>query len=157
MKVGESGPGGDGLPEPVPLPRDLTELAVSGLLQRSEPGPNVEAGDAEDVNAAPKLPGDDVLLSHQSMWILRSMHWTRLLHHLPTKFRNLIRAISLVTLCGRCLSKCRLPSGADIDEEIQTDVLNLISRMVDESKYGGLVAAHGDDIVAMVRNFQESA
>lgn len=50
-----------------------------------------------------------------------------------------------------------LPSGVRIDAEVQTDVLNLINRLVGEAKYGGLVRAVGDDIAAMVRNFQQSA
>jgi hypothetical protein len=53
--------------------------------------------------------------------------------------------------------KVSLPSGTAIDEEIKTDVLNLVARVVDETKYGGLVAARGEDIVEMVRDFQQSA
>jgi hypothetical protein len=53
--------------------------------------------------------------------------------------------------------KVELPSGTAIDEEIKTDVLNLVGRVVDETKYGGLVAAHGEDIVEMIRNLQQSS
>ena len=50
-----------------------------------------------------------------------------------------------------------LPSGAQIDGEVQNDVLALVGRMVDEVKYGGLARASGEDIATMVRNFQQSA
>lgn len=50
-----------------------------------------------------------------------------------------------------------LPSGMKIDGEVQTDVLALVGRMVDEDTYGGLVRAVGHDLASMVRNFQQSA
>ena len=50
-----------------------------------------------------------------------------------------------------------LPSGAEIDGKVQTDVLALVGRMVDEAKYGGLVRVRGADIATIVRNFQQSA
>jgi len=52
--------------------------------------------------------------------------------------------------------KISLPDGVSIDEEVKTDVLNLVSRVVGEEKYGELVAVQGDDITDMVRNFQQS-
>ena len=50
-----------------------------------------------------------------------------------------------------------LPSGTEIDGKVQTDVLALVGRMVDEAKYGGMVRVRGADIATMVRNFQQSA
>ena len=50
-----------------------------------------------------------------------------------------------------------LPSGFQVDDVVSTDVLNLINRLVGEGRYGGLIKAKGDDIAAMVRNFQQSA
>jgi hypothetical protein len=50
-----------------------------------------------------------------------------------------------------------LPSGVQIDGQVQTDVLGLICRMVGEESYGGLAKVLGRDISTMVRNFQQSA
>jgi hypothetical protein len=50
-----------------------------------------------------------------------------------------------------------LPSGFQVDDVVSTDVLNLVNRIVAEGRYGGLVKSIGDDIAAMIRNFQQSA
>jgi hypothetical protein len=50
-----------------------------------------------------------------------------------------------------------LPSGFQVDDVISTDVVNLVNRLVGEGRYGGLIKSVGDDIVAMIRNFQQSA
>lgn len=52
--------------------------------------------------------------------------------------------------------KVELPSGAELAEEIQTDVLNLMRHVISEQKLGGLVESIGADTVSMVRNFQQS-
>jgi len=50
-----------------------------------------------------------------------------------------------------------LPSGFQVDDVVSTDVVNLVNRLVGEGRYGGLIKSVGDDIAAMVRNFQQSA
>ena len=52
--------------------------------------------------------------------------------------------------------RVNLPSGAQIDGEVKTDVVSLVGRMVDEAKCGGLVRVVGADIATMIRNFQQS-
>ena len=49
-----------------------------------------------------------------------------------------------------------LPSGAELGEEIQTDVLNLMRHVISEDRLGGLVEPLGADTIGMVRNFQQS-
>jgi hypothetical protein len=50
-----------------------------------------------------------------------------------------------------------LPSGFQVDDVVSTDVVNLVSRLMAEGRYGGLVRSKGDDIATLVRNFQQSA
>lgn len=50
-----------------------------------------------------------------------------------------------------------LPSGAQVDEVVSTDVVNLVNRVVGEGRYGGLIRSRGDDIASMIRNFQQTA
>lgn len=50
-----------------------------------------------------------------------------------------------------------LPSGMKVDTVVATDVLNMVSRLVGDGTYGGLVSAQGEDIAAIVRGFQQTA
>jgi hypothetical protein len=49
-----------------------------------------------------------------------------------------------------------LPSGVQLSQEIQTDVLNLMQHTISNIKLGGLVESLGEDAAAMIRNFQQS-
>lgn len=48
-----------------------------------------------------------------------------------------------------------LPSGKQIDTDIQTDVLNFMNRMVGDGRYGGLIHGDSSDISGIIRNFQQ--
>lgn len=125
---------GDEETEPPPAPKSLTALAIDVLLHpTSAEGLDEDAGDS----SVAALDGAMASLRDE----LKDLDEN-------DKLGDTVRPLSVTV---------SLPSGAAIDEEIKTDVLNLVSRVVDESKYGGLVSAHGDDIVEMVRNFQQSA
>lgn len=50
-----------------------------------------------------------------------------------------------------------LPSGARVDMDVATDLLNLVSRLVGEDRYGGYLHATGEDVTAMVRGFQQAS
>ncbi len=129
----EDKPKGDG-PEPPPAPpapKDLTALAVDGLLLPT-PADTEDDADEEDQDFSGSVLDDAVSTLGAEL----------------DKIEDTVRPRPV---------KVTLPSGAQIDEEVKTDVLNLVSRMVDETRYGGLVKADGDDIVTMVRNFQQSA
>ena len=134
----------DGEGEPVAPPKSLTALAVDVLLQPTE-----EVGDAAHGDDGDQ--GDDD----------NSDTTTGALDQAMSSLRKELRDLDENDKLGdtvRPLSvKVALPSGSAIDEEIKTDVLNLVGRVVDEMKYGGLVAAHGEDIVEMVRNLQQSS
>lgn len=132
---------GDGEPEPTPPPKSLTALAVDVLLQ-----PTDQSGDdAQDDGNGDEASDTSALALDEAMSSLRKE-----LQDLDEndKLGDTVRPLSV---------KVALPSGTAIDEEIKTDVLNLVGRVVDETKYGGLVAAHGEDIVEMVRNLQQSS
>ena len=128
--------GGGEEPQVLP-PKDLTELAVNGLLRPSQVDHD-EDGDEDEVDSSTTALNEAVT-------------------SLTNELRDLDESDKLSDTVRPLPVKVTLPSGTEIDEEIKTDVLNLVGRMVDETKYGGLVTAQGDDIVAMVRNFQQSA
>lgn len=134
---GDEGNGGHDEVDTSAPPRSLTALAVDVLLQPTRAGSEVETGDDTG----------DV--------------FSRVLDEAMSSLRNELRDLDANEKLGdtvRPLSvKVTLPDGTTIDEEVKTDVLNLVGRVVDESRYGGLVAAHGDDIVDMVRNLQQSS
>jgi hypothetical protein len=125
-------------PAPLPPPRTLTALAIDVLLQ-----PSVEQDDDDCVDDAPAVDTTGTALD-KAMTSLRSE-----LNDLDEndKLSDTVRPLSV---------KVSLPSGAAIDEEVKTDILNLVGRVVDETKYGALVTVQGHDIVTMVRNFQQS-
>lgn len=128
-----------GQPEPTPPPKNLTALAIDVLLQ---PKPEVDS-DVEPDDEAPEHDRTAGALE-QAMASLRNE-----LKDLDEndKLSDTVRPLSV---------KVSLPSGTSIDEEIKTDVLNLVGRVIDNTKYGALVSVQGDDIVTMVRNFQQS-
>jgi hypothetical protein len=115
-------------PPPPPAPKDLTSLAVENLLTHVAVE---EDEDPQDTSAS-------------------------VLDTAVATLREQLDDIEDTTVRPKQV-KVTLPSGSQIDHEVQTDVLNLVNRMVGEGKYGGLVRAVGDDIAAMVRNFQQSA
>lgn len=123
-----------------PPPKNLTALAVDFLLQPSSQ--EVDADDNDDEESAEADTTATAL--DEAMSSLRKE-----LKDLDEndKLSDTVRPLSV---------KVSLPSGAAIDEEIKTDVLNLVGRLLDETKYGALVSVQGDDIVTMVRNFQQS-
>lgn len=123
--------GGPPAPEPPP-PRDFTELAVDGLLRPSAPATG-GTNDDDDADAPTGSVLDDAVRALQSE--LDAIEET-------------VRPKPV---------KVTLPSGVQIDEEVKTDLLNLVDRMVGEDRYGGLVRADGNDVIHMVRNFQQSA
>ncbi len=136
---GEDGGGGDGETEQAPPPKNLTALAVDVLLQ-----PSADAdGDDDHDDDAPERDTTGSALD-KAMASLRNE-----LKDLDEndKLSDTVRPLSV---------KVSLPSGTAIDEEVKTDVLNLVGRVIDETQYGALVSVPGDDIVTMVRNFQQS-
>ncbi|WP_417564158.1 helicase HerA domain-containing protein [Microbacterium sp.] len=50
-----------------------------------------------------------------------------------------------------------LPSGARVDMDVVTDLLNLVSRLIGEDRYGGFLRAAGDDVTSMVRGYQQAS
>lgn len=114
-----------------PTPFNLTELAAEASLRPSTQDGASEDPDDYDDAAPPSL--------RKAMDSL-----TKELEDLEETVRP--EAISVT-----------LSSGTQIDGVVQTDVLALVGRMVDEAKYGGLVRVSGGDIAMMVRNFQQSA
>lgn len=50
-----------------------------------------------------------------------------------------------------------LPSGARVDMDVATDLLNLVSRLIGEDRYGGFLHATGDDVTGMVRGYQQAS
>lgn len=119
-------------PAPPPTPRDFTMLAVESLLRGNDEATDDRAEDTEDT-------AQEVL----------DLAAEALHEQIEEEIEDSTVRPKPVTVT--------LPSGVRIDAEVQTDVLNLINRMVGEGKYGGLVRADGGDITAMVRNFQQSA
>lgn len=126
-------PGGDGTSPPLPPPpppKDLTELAVDGLLTP----PRKDGGDITDdydTASGDVLDGAVETLTGEL-----------------DKIEDTVRPRPI---------EVALPNGVKIDEEVKTDVLNLVRRMVDDERYGGLVRVEGHDIAAIVRNFEQSA
>jgi hypothetical protein len=142
-KNGKDETGGEGEPEPPPTPTNLTALAVDVLLRPTHE--SIEAGGDDDENGDGGGSDTSATALDGAMSSLRKE-----LQDLDEndKLGDTVRPLSV---------KVVLPSGTAIDEEIKTDVLNLVGRVVDETKYGGLVAAQGEDIVEMVRNLQQSS
>lgn len=126
-------PSGNGDDSQPPPPTSLAALAAEALLRPT-------TGEAEP-DGADRVDADDAALDSLGN-VMDDL--TRELDKLEQSVRP--EPISVT-----------LPSGAQIDGEVQNDVLALIGRMVDETKYGGLARASGHDIGTMVRNFQQSA
>jgi hypothetical protein len=132
--------GGDGDDEtpPPPPPKTLTALAIDVLMRPSDEDDHNDGDDDEPDDRTP-----DALEG-----ALASLRADLQKADEDEKLSDTVKPLSL---------KVTLPSGASIDQEVKTDVLNLVSRVVDETKYGGLVNAQGFDIVEMVRNFQQAS
>jgi hypothetical protein len=50
-----------------------------------------------------------------------------------------------------------LPSGARVDMNVATDLLNLVSRLIGDNRYGGFLQVTGDDVTTMVRGYQQAS
>ena len=118
--------------QPTP-PTSLAALAAEAILRPTADG--VEPDDTDPVDA------DDAALESLG----------NVMGELTSELEKLEQAVRPEPI------RVTLPSGAQIDSEVQNDVLALIGRMVDEVKYGGLARASGGDLGTMVRNFQQSA
>ena len=130
-------PNGDETDDPsLPQPTSLTALAAGALL-RSTTG-DVEPGgaDSQDQDEA-----DDTAQASLA----------KVVDELTSELDSLEQTVRPEPI------RVTLPSGAQIDGEVQTDALALVGRMVGETKCGGLVRVLGADIASMVRNFQQSA
>ena len=133
----DPGPSDDGEDSQSPAPPiSLTALAAEALLKPT-------ADDVESDDADPHDPDAEDDTAPGSLSKVMDDFTSEL-----DKLEQNVRPESI---------RVSLPSGAPIDGEVQTDVLALVGRMVDEAKYGGLVRAVGGDIATMVRNFQQSA
>jgi hypothetical protein len=133
------GAGSEEQPEPPPPPKDLSSLAVHYLLdttvddnEEDEPGGRKSDSGQSDEPRQPTSASDDTV-----------SNLTAVIDELEETVRPATITVNL-------------PSGEQIDAEIKTDVLTLVSRMVDKTNFGGLVKALGDDVPSMVRNFQQS-
>ena len=135
----KEGEGESGETAPQSPPKSLTALAVDYLLT-PEPKHSDGSGDDEDETVKDTSPAslDKAIASLRNE--LQDLDEN-------DKLSDTVRPLSV---------KVSLPSGGAIDEEIKSDVLNLVSRVIDEEKYGALVSVQGEEIVNMVRNFQQS-
>ena len=116
---------------PIPPPTSLTALAAEALLR--PPDDDADLQDPDDAHdAAPASLG-------------------KVMSELTSELGGLAETVRPEPI------RVDLPSGAQIDREVQTDMLALVGLMVNEAKYGGHVRALGGDIATMVRNFQQSA
>ena len=131
------GPNRDGTDNPpLPPPTSLTALAAGALLRSTADDVGPDGSDPQDPDDA-----DDTAPASLA----------KVVNELTSELNKLEQTVRPEPI------RVTLPSGAEIDGEVQTDVLALVGRMVDESKYGGLVRVLGADIATMVRNFQQSA
>jgi hypothetical protein len=119
-------------PPPPQPPRDLTTLAVESLLRSNDEANDEGVEDREDTTE-------------------------EILNAATAELHNQIEEEIEESAVRPKPVTVTLPSGVRIDAEVQTDILNLINRMVGEGKYGGLVRTTDGDITAMIRNFQQSA
>ena len=130
-------PNGDGTNDPpLPPPTSLTALAAAALLRST-------ADDVEPNGADPQDPDEANDTAPASL--------AKVVDELTSELDKLEQTVRPEPI------RVTLPSGAEIDGEVQTDVLALVGRMVDEAKCGGLVRVRGADIATMIRNFQQSA
>ena len=127
-------PNGDGADDPPPA--SLTALAAGALLRST-------ADEVEPDGADPQDPDEASDTAPASL--------AKVVNELTSELNKLGQTVRPEPI------RVTLPSGAEIDREVQTDVLELVGRMVDEAKYGGLVQARGADIATLVRNFQPPA
>ncbi|MDA8359274.1 MAG: ATP-binding protein [Actinomycetota bacterium] len=77
------------------------------------------------------------------------------LDHAITELRAQLDDIDSSTVRPEPVS-VNLPSGAQVDEVVSTDVVNLVNRLLGEGRYGGLIKSRGDNIASMIRNFQQT-
>lgn len=142
-KVKGKGKEGDGEnPVPPSPPASLTALALDQLLRPSPP--SSDEGTNRETPEDGETPEDTTPPLDQAMSSLRKELDTL---EKDEKLSDTVRPQAI---------KVSLPEGLSIDEEVQTDVLNLVGRLVSEDRYGALVSVQGEEITDMVRNFQQS-
>ena len=130
-------PNGDGTNDPpLPPPTSLTALAAAALLRSTADDVEPNGADPQDLDEANDTAPASL---------------AKVVDELTSELDKLEQTVRPEPI------RVTLPSGAEIDGEVQTDVLALVGRMVDEAKYGGLVRVRGADIATMIRNFQQSA
>lgn len=133
----EPEPNGDAPDDPPPpQPSSLTALAAGALLR-----PTADNSEPDDADSREPDDADDTAPASLAQAV----------EELTSELDNLEQTVRPEPI------RVTLPSGTQIDGEVQTDVLALVGRMVDESRCGGLARVLGADIAAMVRNFQQSA
>ena len=120
---------------PLPPPTNLTALAAAALLRSTAYDAEPDGVDSPDQDQV-----DDTAPASLA----------KVVDELTSELENLEQTVRPEPI------RVTLPSGAQIDGEVQTDMMALVGRMVDEAKCGGLVRVSGDDIATMVRNFQQS-
>ncbi len=129
-------PNGDSSDDPpLPPPTSLTALAAAALLRSTA----YDAG-RDDIDSLDRDETDDTAPAALATVV----------DELTSELDNVEQTVRPEPI------RVTLPSGAQIDGEVQTDVVSLVGRMVDEAKCGGLVRVAGSDIATMVRNFQQS-
>ena len=117
---------------PLPPPTSLTALAAGALLNSTADDVEPDGADPQDLDEV-----DDTAPASLA----------KVVNELTSELDRLGQAVRPEPI------RVTLPSGAEIDREVQTDVLALVGRMVDEATYGGLVEVRGADIATMIRNF----
>ncbi|MYK75273.1 MAG: hypothetical protein F4017_11925 [Acidimicrobiaceae bacterium] len=120
---------------PRPPPTSLTALAAEALLRPTAHDAEPDGGDSPDQDDA-----DDTAPASLA----------KVVSELTSELDNMEPTVRPEPI------RVNLPSGAQIDGAVQTDVVSLVGRMVDEDKCGGLVRVVGADIATMIRNFQQS-
>ncbi len=119
----------------LPPPTSLTALAARALLR---PTPDDAGPDGDD------SPDQDE--AHDTA----PASLAKVVNELTSELDNMEESVRPEPI------RVTLPSGPQIDAEVQTDVVSCVQRMVDEAKCGGLVQVIGADVATMLRNFQQS-
>ena len=120
---------------PLPPPTSLTALAAAALLRSTAHDVEPDGIDSPDQDGAHDTAPASL---------------AKAMDELTSELDNMEETVRPEPI------RVTLPSGAQIDGEVKTDVVSLVGRMVDESKCGGLVRVSGADIATMIRNFQQS-
>ena len=120
---------------PLPPPTSLTALAAGALLRPPADDAGPDGGDLSDQDEAHDTAPASL---------------AKVMDELTSELDDIEESVRPESI------RVTLPSGSQIDGEVQTDVVSLVGRMVDEAKCGGLVRVLGADVATMIRNFQQS-